>query len=130
MSRFTIRVGMVLFWKSWFWEVDRKLIDSWRLRKLAENAYHVLPTWAFFEALQSNALMIVSEYPGNPLAKADIATLQALAAQLKSQWANDPCLLEPSARSISFCDLNGYPGHQQYPENPNPYAITNRRKTL
>lgn len=84
MKTFCVRAGMVLFWKGWFWVVDRKLNESWRLRKLAENAYQTLPLSIFFDEMRRERLSIVSERPGNPMVNAPIDALTRLASQFRA----------------------------------------------
>lgn len=77
MTTFCIRVGMALYWRNWFWVVERKQDGCWRLRALATNERRVLPPSAFFEAL-GHGMMILSEHPGNPLLLASADELTRL----------------------------------------------------
>ena len=84
MKTFTMRVGMVVFWNNWFWVVDRKQDEFWRLRALATNEIQVIPPSAFFDE-GSQHMTIISEHPGNPLTKAPIEVLMEFARKLEIQ---------------------------------------------
>ena len=49
MSKYQLQVGMVLFYKGWFWKVERKLNESWRLRSLRNDNTKLLTCSDFFK---------------------------------------------------------------------------------
>lgn len=106
MKTFSIRVGMVVYCNNWFWVVERKQNESWRLRALATNELQVLPISAFFDD-RGRVMTIVSEHPGNPIVEAPIEILLKLAKELGLQ-AN-PRYIEPDPRTswVHF-SLSGY----------------------
>ncbi|MBD3620367.1 MAG: hypothetical protein HUJ28_12925 [Chromatiales bacterium] len=83
MRKFAIRVGMVVFWNDWFWKVDRKLIDAWRLNRLGDNSVSIVDLRHFGDLLGRGEIVVISEQMNSPLLSLSRDGLMALAKQLK-----------------------------------------------
>ena len=89
MPRLQLRGGSVLFWRMWFWVVDRRINSSWRLRALKSGRFHCLPHWELWESCQNGQCKLVVEEGGSRMESIEMSSLRVLARQLM-------CLTGPS----------------------------------
>jgi len=82
MRRLHIRVGSVLFYKMWFWVVDRRINSSWRLRALKTGRFLCLQHWELSENFQHGQCKLVASEDGLRMETMDLSCLRALVRQM------------------------------------------------
>ena len=82
MTRLPIRVGSVLFYKTWFWVVDRRINNSWRLRALKTGRFICLPQWELWESCQNGQCKLLAAMGDTKIESMDTTLLRQLARQL------------------------------------------------
>lgn len=82
MPRLQIRVGSVLFFRMWFWAVDRRINSSWRLRELKTGRFLCLPQWELWESFQRGQCKLVAPNGGSRMEAMEMSSLRALARQM------------------------------------------------
>ena len=82
MSRLQIRVGSVLFFRMWFWVVDRRINSSWRLRALKTGRFLCLQHWELSENFQHGQCKLVASADGVRMEAMELSCLRALARQM------------------------------------------------
>ena len=82
MPRLQIRVGSVLFFRMWFWVVDRRINSSWRLRGLKTSRFLCLPQWELWESCQNGQCKLVAPDGGSRMEAMEMSSLRALASQM------------------------------------------------